>query len=844
MNEAVIHIGDALDVLRTLPDADVHTCVTSPPYWGLRDYGTAGQLGLERTPEEYVQKMVEVFREVRRVLREDGTLWLNLGDSYNSAPGWGRGGGSTLDGRQQGTIGGPVRLIAGCKPKDLVGIPWLVAFALRNDGWYLRSDIIWCLSGGTRVYARTQKGEMPMTIKDLVRLDPSKVKLWNGEKWTQVLGWSETPRPEVSYEIELRTGERVGCTAGHFWPTQRGNVRADELHIGDVIQTCTLPEPEHPRHPQGLGFTDVGWFVGMYIAEGSRSGKTIQIACHADDDKRFERLRRLAEAFDGTAKMHQTEGNAATINIHCRVLDGILQTYVAGNDSADKHLSMRCWRRANVFLKSILDGYLEGDAHYDGYNARYRLGFCKNDGWASDLRTICARLGATLRLRRCFHKYGQERFPGYRGEIRFERSGHHNEKPDGEVIAIRASRARKFWDIGVADEPHLFALASGLLTHNSKPNAMPESVTDRPTKAHEYLFLLSKSARYFYDTEAIKEEAVNGDPDAPRASRGVLRMPNSGVRKQDEVGNRTYTGFNGSVASVETRNKRTVWTIPTAPFNDWQRTVRQVDVALGAVSGDTKRRPSEGCPLHASLDRSHPILERDARAAYNRYRSPGTHDYLLQERLTDSAPTAPIHAPGLQGYSSDSRDQPCSGTATDHSTRTNKTGPALATIAPCTPSAQTPDCILNTSVSPGSSEPDASICASNTGSAGLDDSPSSHTHSHSAGSVNVRQSFGAWLADQGCTCVFYEETSQEVSHFATFPAELIEPCILAGSPARGTVLDPFNGAGTTGLVALAKGRNYIGIEINPAYVEMSRRRIEQDSPMFNRVRVIPDRMVA
>lgn len=137
--------GDCREVLKTLPDQCAHCCVTSPPYFGLRDYGVDGQIGLEQTPDEYVAEMVAVFREVRRVLRDDGTLWLNLGDSYASQPSWGRGGGSTLDGRKQGHEGGKSadRTRMGLKPKDLIGIPWRVAFALQADGWYLRQDIIW-----------------------------------------------------------------------------------------------------------------------------------------------------------------------------------------------------------------------------------------------------------------------------------------------------------------------------------------------------------------------------------------------------------------------------------------------------------------------------------------------------------------------------------------------------------------------------------------------------------------------------------------------------------------------------------------------------------------------------
>ena len=124
-----------------------HTCVTSPPYWGLRDYGVNGQIGLEASPEEYTQTLVEVFREVRRALRDDGTLWLNLGDSY--AAGGKGGGGSFMKERKDAAwqhrskVNGWRPPPEGLKPKDLVGIPWRVALALQADGWYLRSDIIW-----------------------------------------------------------------------------------------------------------------------------------------------------------------------------------------------------------------------------------------------------------------------------------------------------------------------------------------------------------------------------------------------------------------------------------------------------------------------------------------------------------------------------------------------------------------------------------------------------------------------------------------------------------------------------------------------------------------------------
>jgi len=145
--------GDCRDVLPTLPAASVHCVVTSPPYWGLRDYGVAAQLGLEPDFHAYVAAMVGVFREVRRVLRDDGTLWLNLGDSYTSAGGGGEARMAELHGERdtdfrrgvlaEGRSGKRPFQSVGLKPKDLCGIPWRVAFALQADGWYLRQDIIW-----------------------------------------------------------------------------------------------------------------------------------------------------------------------------------------------------------------------------------------------------------------------------------------------------------------------------------------------------------------------------------------------------------------------------------------------------------------------------------------------------------------------------------------------------------------------------------------------------------------------------------------------------------------------------------------------------------------------------
>lgn len=148
----VVLIGNTLDKIRVIPDNSIRCIITSPPYFGLRDYGMAAQIGQEKTPELYIQSLVDVFRECRRVLRKDGTLWVNIGDSYAANRTY----------RVKNTIGSAEhtyspgsRIPSGMKQKDLMGIPWMLAFALRSDGWYLRSDIIWA-----------KKNCMPESVKD------------------------------------------------------------------------------------------------------------------------------------------------------------------------------------------------------------------------------------------------------------------------------------------------------------------------------------------------------------------------------------------------------------------------------------------------------------------------------------------------------------------------------------------------------------------------------------------------------------------------------------------------------------------------------------------------------
>jgi len=702
---ADVLIGNAIDGLKSIPDESIDCCITSPPYYGLRDYGTGKwiggdpncphrrlnkfsdkcttghfqeelrgnvgdeiyktvcplcgavredkQIGLEETPEEYIERLVCVFREVKRCLRKDGTLWVNIGDSYAGSGKARNGDGSinesVFEAKQGTNYGSTVGVLKPykddlIKPKDLIGIPWMLAFALRADGWYLRQDIIWCLSGGAYVYVKSQKGVMPMMVRELVRLDQKTVQLWNGSEWANVLGYGETTDNSGKYELVLRSGERIGATGNHKWVLSDGKeVKTMDLKVGDVLKTCTLPDCG--THTPVFLSDDVLWFFGLYLAQGSLSDDCIQIALHSNKKDWIPRIKNVAESCGGT-ETHTITGNRLNVRVYSQILLAALHQYLGGHTAKDKHLNNVCWSFSNDMLKKLIVGYFDGDGSYE--DNRVRLGFTRNYYLERDLRTLSARLGATITLKPCVSKVGDKEYPSFRGEWRWERSGHFNEKERAEIVEIRKSHARHFYDISVDCSNHLFSLASGVLTHNCKPNPMPESVTDRCTKSHEYMFLLSKSPKYYFDYEAIQEEATGYD----------------GRKDTMMHGGNKYDGVNEAASNSHERWK----------FKNLQD--------KGQTTQSMHERRAEGLP-----DKLYPVRNK---------------------RDVWTVPVKPYHG----------------------------------------------------------------------------------------------------------------------SHFATFPPKLIEPCILAGSREGGTVLDCFAGSGTTLAVAMLRGRNAVGCELNEKYADLIVDRIE------------------
>ena len=351
---------------------------------------------------------------------------------------------------------------------------------VRGGIWYKSN----CLAGRTELYARTDAGDGPARLEHLVRLPPEKVQLWDGEKWTRVLSWIPSTAAE-SARVHLRSGQRISCTWAHLWPTNRGNVQTCALSPGDVIQMAKLPEP--PTIPNVFDNEDFGWLIGTYLGDGSRSGQMIQISFHKAETIRFERLKRIAANFGATCSVYQTSENGATCNIFSPALLAVIDQHIGANHSAHtKYLMSPVWRKSNAFILGVMRGYLEADGSWREDAQIWQFQFCRNRALVRSLRTACARLGWDLRVTPSTVRGFEKDWPAYRAVLREGFSSHGNAKLPGEVIRVEKGWAENFWDVTVADAPNLFALSSGVLTHNS----MGQLTADRPATAYEGIALL------------------------------------------------------------------------------------------------------------------------------------------------------------------------------------------------------------------------------------------------------------------------------------------------------------------------------------------------------------------
>lgn len=548
MGVATLVCGDALETLKQLASGSCRMCCTSPPYWGLRDYGVDGQLGLEATPEEYVAKMVAVFREVRRILTHDGTLWLVLGDSY---AGGGRGGNpeDSIHAKQRTNAGslsvGPSANVAGRKPKDLVGIPWMVAFALREDGWYLRSDIIWAKPNPMPESVQgSHYSRHRVTIEEYERLsglpyiDERAGDAWAGD----MPGLSE--REVSSSQAPLSAGSQGDCDGSR------------ERSAGGCSGTAAAGEPLTIWSPQqgeirsyGKGQTDAN--EGPQEIPRESAGKACQREAPSTDE-------RQSSAQETTAKGRQPlsqepEGQGALTAATCAT---------PGRDSL--HV---------------------GTAH------------------GSRLARDCAGApGPVLLLQE-----EEETDDGPCDPTQEGRAAHKGERRAGV-------RSVQLQETGPADSLLLVGCPGcpKCLKHHGYTFHLSAG---RPTKSHEYLFLLSKSKRYYYDAGAIRTEAKaeytkmpDGWDTGPGGHGSFHRNGREKGRTIDKQRghSRRHAGFNDrwdGMTVQEQRangaNARSVWTIPTqsfsgAHFATFPEELARRCIVAGSAPGDTVLDPFAG----------------------------------------------------------------------------------------------------------------------------------------------------------------------------------------------------------------------------------------------------------
>lgn len=254
-----IIIADALDGLKTLPDESIDMCVTSPPYYNLRDYGMDGQIGMERTPDEYICRLVAVFHEVKRVLKATGTLWIVIADSYaGSGKGISKDGLLKSAGKKQETNTGSCTGILkktetiGCKPKDLIGIPWSLAFALRDDGWYLRSDIIWDKSGN--VFPESVKDRCTKAHEYIFMLSKNKDYYFDAGAIKEPVAEASIKRAKYGWHGSGVNGKGNYAGLGTMESMEGRMVKPDGRNKRDVwhVNTCSYKKAHFAAFPPEL----------------------------------------------------------------------------------------------------------------------------------------------------------------------------------------------------------------------------------------------------------------------------------------------------------------------------------------------------------------------------------------------------------------------------------------------------------------------------------------------------------------------------------------------------------------------------------------------------------------
>ena len=646
--------GDVLDALKTLPDESVNLIVTSPPYWGLRDYGIDGQIGLEPTLDEYLDKMLKVTAELKRVLRKDGVMLWNHGDSYGGS-GCGRGDHRNNNKRSLSNPNlyadkpAPHRKL---RPKCMALQNYRLAIRMVDEqGWILRNVIIWCLSEDTKVFVKRGNQYLHIPIKDLMVGDMVFTMNMKGKIVTTRVKNKFFNGYKDTYKITTASGREVIATKEHEFPVKTAYYYGDyvKLHFKKVKDLTTRDylwiNYNLPILPKGdQNDYENGFIVGFFLAEGNFNKRTIGVYKDNKLSKYAQkRWGRLEHPFDRIYRVEFScgikdiekgyidylkrynvaiknySGGSVLIYSYDKSLINLIRKYVVGDTSSIKHLSQEVWNTSELFIKGVVDGFLAGDGYYDSKNDRWRVSLTTNYELRDDLMMACRLVGYEFRFEgEGVTNYGTKYIHfSIRKNIR--RNTYKNMYVD-KIESITYAGKKAVYDIevepiyttycgkGTTDKPsieerknrwnNLYFLANGVWTHNSKPNHMPSSAKDRFTNAYEPIFFFVKNKKYWSDLDAVREPH-KGDFSKPRkAKNDPKKWQNvSGQTTQKIAQHSGYYGPNGELlVSPLGKNPGDVWDIPTQPFSAKKLGIKDVDHFATFPEELVRRIIKFGCP--------------------------------------------------------------------------------------------------------------------------------------------------------------------------------------------------------------------------------------------------------
>jgi DNA modification methylase len=601
-----IYQGDALEVLKTFPDECINCCVTSPPYWALRDYGVEGQLGLEPDFNEYINKLCDIFDEVKRVLRNDGTLWVNMGDTY--------GGSGNSSGHKENTKNcerktikygaskGNQKSTKGLE-KSLCNIPARFSIEMQNRGWILRNVIIWCLDKDTRFFVKDNSVFKKICISDMKEGMFVPTQNMNGDfVWVKVKNVFNNGQKEC-IKIRTKTGREVICSKEHKFVVKKSTtiggrfrkikvVDAEKLELNDYLYVNEeMPLTDLPYGNKG-DYED-GFIIGFFLAEGSyiknkvgnyknnkfseysirRWGHNplsiknvgVQFSCGKTDIER---------GYINFLKKYNIKeyhyGNCVYIYSRDKQLLNMISSFIDGEYADKKHLTNLAFNKSLKFIEGILDGFLAGDGSYDKKNDRNRSSICINKNLIEDIQLLCRILGYQFRV--SFHSND------FKGVCDFSIRKKTKQK---RIFGCITDRIEKIECVGKRDvfdieiEPiyyggkgnnqfkkeqlpsmekrknkynNLYFLSNGIWTHNCKPNCMPSSVKDRFTVDFEYVYFFVKNKKYWFEQQIENKGSI-----CERKRKSAFRLQNEN---------------NSDKIITNGRNKRAVWSVTTKPYKE------------------------------------------------------------------------------------------------------------------------------------------------------------------------------------------------------------------------------------------------------------------------------------